>query len=106
MSGTQDLSPFGHPKGSGASGSWVRNAALTIGTPVADVTALKAVAAANRAEGDVRIVSADNSSWIFDADSTAADTTENLVLVPSAGSGRWLRFDKAFDLKLAISKDT
>jgi hypothetical protein len=43
---------------------------------------------------------------VFRAASTLADTTENLVLTPATGSGRWVRADKTFHLKMAISKDT
>jgi hypothetical protein len=102
MSGTEDLSPLGHPKGKDVNGTWTRNADLTIGTPVADKTTLKAVAAADRADGDLRIIDADRSLWYFDAGSSASDSTENFVLTPAAGSGRWLRMDKRVIAKIAI----
>jgi hypothetical protein len=72
-------------------------------TVVADATALKAIGSADRTEGDVVILASNRSQWRFSAASTAADTTENFVLTPAVGTGRWLRTDKSVDLKLAIS---
>lgn len=97
----RDVSPYGHPKGTTVNGTWTRNQG-----PVATKADLKALAAAIRTDGDLRIVAADGSLWRFVAASTAADTTENLVLTPTAGTGRWLRVDVRVDLKLAVSKDT
>lgn len=73
---------------------------------VATKAALKAIATASRYAGQLVTVQADNSTWIFVAASTAADTTETLVLTPAAGTGRWIRHDKVVDLKLAVTKDT
>lgn len=77
----------------------------TIHAPVADLTALKAIAAADRAAGMLCMVLSDTageiSLWRFHASSTAADTSENLVAAPAAGSGRWLRADKFVNLCLA-----
>jgi len=75
-------------------------------TVVADATALKAIAAADRTEGDVIVLASDRSMWRFSAASTIADATENLVLTPSVGTGRWLRLDKSVGLKLPIAFGT
>jgi hypothetical protein len=69
-------------------------------------TTLKALGAGLRNEGDVAIVLADRSRWVFSAASTAADTSENLVLTPAAGSGRWLRVDHDVHMKFAIAFGT
>jgi hypothetical protein len=74
--------------------------------PVADRTALKAIAAADRASGMLCLVLSDMSLWRFHSSSTAADTTENLVATPAAGSGRWLRVPGAIDLSLAFAFGT
>lgn len=73
---------------------------------VATIAALKAIAAASRYAGQKVVVQENNSTWIFNATSTAADATDNLVVSPTAGNGRWLRADKVVDLKLAIAFDT
>lgn len=71
---------------------------------VADKAALKAIAAANRYNGQLVLVQADGSLWRFHSTSTAAeDTADELVQEPSAGSGRWLRADKAFIMKVPLS---
>lgn len=72
----------------------------------ASKTALKAVPSDLRFEGMEAMVTADRSRWVFSAASTAADTTENLVLTPAVGTGRWLRADTSFHLKLAIAFGT
>lgn len=72
---------------------------------VANRTALKAIAAADRYNGQLVIVQSDRSSWVFNSASSASDTTENLVCTPGAGTGRWMRSDKVVDLKLTVSKD-
>jgi len=64
--------------------------------------ALRALAAELRHDGLVAVVQADGSRWVFSAASTAADTTNNLVMTPDGGTGRWLRADSAVHLKLAI----
>ncbi len=81
-----------------------------IHAPVANLTALKAIAAADRDAGMICMVLSDIagevSLWRFHATSTAADTSENLVAVPGVGSGRWLRADRFVALSLAATKDT
>ncbi len=75
----------------------------TISPPAATTTAIKAIAAANRANGMLVMCLADGSFWRFHSTSTAADTSENLVLVPGVGSGRWLRADSQVLLSLAFT---
>jgi hypothetical protein len=90
---------FGLPvKGAtGASGGGVAQS-------VATKTALKNVAAADRADGNLVMVRADGSLWRFVAASAVAtDVAEELVLIPAAGTGRWLRADKAFTIRAPIA---
>jgi hypothetical protein len=71
---------------------------------VADRTALKAVAAASRSDGMVVMLLDDGSMWRFDGDHAGAtDVAEELILVPAAGDGRWIRADKAFTAKIPIA---
>jgi hypothetical protein len=77
--------------------------ASAVREPVADRTALKAIAAADRANGMLCLVLSDMSLWRFHSTSTAADTSENLVATPGAGSGRWLRADKQVALSLPFT---
>jgi hypothetical protein len=74
------------------------------GGSVATTTALKAVAAVDRADGMIVMVRADGSLWRFVSASTAAtDVAEELVLIPGAGTGRWLRADKSFIAKIPVA---
>lgn len=77
--------------------------------PVATMTALKAIAAADRSNGMLCLVLSDTASemslWRFHSSSSASDTTENLVATPAAGSGRWLRADRLVSLYLPVTKD-
>lgn len=67
-------------------------------------TTLKAVAAAGRYDGQVVTVLSDGSEWIFVAASAVdTDVAEELVLIPGAGTGRWIRNDRAFVLKAPIA---
>src|SRR6266571_283178 len=70
---------------------------------VADRTALAAIAASNRFNGKEVLVDSDGSTWRFAATSTATDATQNLVVTPSAGSGRWIRADRSFALSIPIT---
>lgn len=56
---------------------------------VADLTALKAIAAADRTDGDDVYVQGLQRSYIFEASSSATGDDE-LVVTPDAGTGRWL----------------
>jgi len=70
---------------------------------IADRAALSAVTAASRATGQVVMVQSDRSAWIFAGASTAAeDEAQELVVQPDAGSGRWLRADQNFTIKLPV----
>jgi hypothetical protein len=61
------------------------------GESVADITALKAVADdANRNDGDIRHVRSTDNTYRYDSASAAAGD-DNFIVVPDAGSGRWLR---------------
>jgi len=71
---------------------------------VATRTALKALAAADRYNGQLVLVQEDNSLWRFNSASSATeDTADELVQTPGAGTGRWIRADKAFVLRIPIS---
>lgn len=72
----------------------------------ATIAALKAVPANLRHTGLEATVRADRSRWVFDASSSLSDTTNNLVLTPDAGSGRWIRVDSSFVMKLPFSYAT
>lgn len=81
------------------------------GGTVATRTALAAIAAGSRADGDVVIVTGDGSQWYFSAASSlAADGLSvegcNIVIVPGAGTGRWLRKDSIFVAKIPIGFGT
>jgi hypothetical protein len=72
---------------------------------VADRTALAAIAASARANGDLVLVRTDNSLWRFDSASVlTSDENKQLVVAPGAGTGAWIRADKSFVMKLAIDK--
>jgi hypothetical protein len=86
---------------------------------VATRTALSTIAAVDRFDGMLRMVLTDNSLWRFNAASAvAADytgtaavplgavTSANLVIVPAAGTGRWIRADKAFTARYAFVQAT
>jgi hypothetical protein len=71
--------------------------------------ALTALSADFRADGALALVSSDNSLWVFDADLTTASTGDPngaLLLTPDAGDGRWVRADKCFFAKLALTFET
>jgi hypothetical protein len=66
--------------------------------------AVKAIAAANRFDGMLVTVLTDNSMWRFNAASTLADdTAQELALEPDAGTGCWIRADKAFVMQLPVA---
>ena len=79
------------------------------GLPVADITALKAIAAASRTDKQARVVENDGFGrrgiYIFNdgADTTSADSIN--IVAPDAGSGRWYRImDLSTGEFLAINK--
>jgi hypothetical protein len=61
---------------------------------VADVTALKAVAAADRTDGMVCLVESVRQLYSFDADSSESGD-DDLIVQPSAGTGRWYKLSSA-----------
>lgn len=70
---------------------------------VATRTALAAVAAVDRFDGMLMLVRSDGSLWRFVAASVlTSDEALELAVAPAAGTGCWLRADKAFTLKLPI----
>lgn len=79
------------------------------GTSVANRTALAALA--GMVDGQTMLVRSDNSLWRYNSGSTAAAdaraanavTGAMIVLVPTAGVGRWIRADKTFVLQLPIA---
>ena len=74
---------------------------------VATKTALAALPAASRHDGMLVMVRADGSLWRFvAAEATAEDEALELIIEPDAGTGRWLRADKAAVLKLPIDFNT
>lgn len=58
-------------------------------TDYADAAAIQAIASTTRTDGMVVTKLDDSTPWIFDAESSAAASA--WVLVPDAGTGRWLR---------------
>jgi hypothetical protein len=62
---------------------------LLLHAPVADQTAMQAVAANDRADGMLVVDLTTNLVWQFDSGSAASATA--WVRVPAAGTGRWLR---------------
>jgi hypothetical protein len=64
---------------------------------------LRALPADFRFEGLQAHVLEDASNWVFDADGTEVDATHNLIMSPSAGSGRWMRTDSSCVLKIPFS---
>lgn len=59
------------------------------GDAVADTTALKAVAAADRSDKQSRVKDDDKSIWVFDSSSSATEDGTT-VIQPTTGTGRWL----------------
>jgi hypothetical protein len=85
------------------------NALSILYVTVATKTALKALTSAGRAEGMLAMVQADGSMWRYSTTSTAVeDTADELVQTPAdaPSTGRWLRADKAFVMKIPIAFDT
>jgi phage gp36-like protein len=66
------------------------------------VTELKAIDANDRFDG-MAVTLADGSSWVFDKDSALADASGLFVLVPDAGTGRWIRKDEFVKITAAAT---
>lgn len=65
--------------------------------------AMTAIAAASRFDGELMVVRSDGSLWRFVAASTqTVDGAGELVLAPDAGTGRWVRAQSSFTLRLPI----
>ncbi len=71
---------------------------------VATIAAVKALAASSRYNGQLVHCRANQSNWHFNSTATMSeDTAQELCLEPDAGSGRWIRDDKAFVLKVPVA---
>jgi len=83
-----------------------RAAAQRLHAAVATTSALAGIPAEERVDGmfcQVQDGSQGSCSlWMFSSASTATDSTSQLVVTPSAGSGAWLRADKVVDLKIPV----
>lgn len=65
--------------------------------------ALKALPSDARFQGMEALVLADRSRWYFDTALAVSDTTDNVLMTPDGGTGRWVRADNAFVMKLPIA---
>lgn len=74
--------------------------------PVANLTALQAIPASARADGMTVVKLDDGSKWRFSAAATATDSSNSLVVTPSAGSGAWLRHETHIALTLPFTYAT
>lgn len=85
-----------------------REISRRIGGTVADRATLALLQKSARDDGMIVKVASDRSEWMFSLASTAADTTQNLVVTPSdaPSTGAWLRVDNFVDLKLPIAFGT
>lgn len=81
--------PFGHRQGVMINNVWT--------IIDSSKTALAALDAQNRADGDL-IELYDGSRWRFVAAGTATDAASQLVVAPSAGTGVWVRVDNVVDV--------
>lgn len=66
------------------------------------VAAVKAIASDLRYKGMEVLVLENRSRWFFDPDLAVSDVTNNVLLTPDGGSGRWVRADHAFVAKMPI----
>lgn len=76
-------------------------AALSV--PAANLAAIKAIPASARADGMIVEKRDDGSLWLFNAASTAVDSTSSVVITPTAGSGAWLRLPGVVSLTLPFT---
>lgn len=73
---------------------------------VATHAALRAISAATRYDGMLAQTQNDNANWRFVAAGTATDTSENLIVTPTAGTGVWVRTDAVIEMALAFTYQT
>lgn len=66
-----------------------REISQRIAPPIADTTALQALPADQRVDGRIIVKLDDDTVWLFDAASSAG--ASSTVIVPDAGTGRWLK---------------
>lgn len=71
-------------------------------TTVANIAALKAIAAENRYNGLVVSLASDGSLWYFSTTSVLTGQ-DILVVTPTAGTGRWLRLPGGVDLAIPFT---
>lgn len=70
-------------------------------------SAIKALPAKARCDGMLAMSIDDGSMWRFSASAAqSTDVAEELLLVPTAGSGRWIRRDSSFIARLPIAFGT
>src|SRR4051812_19535734 len=85
----------------------IRELSARYGGQFATRAAIKALPPKFRADGMLVMSVDDGSLWRFAATRTdATDVAEELLLIPSTGSGRWIRRDPCFTAKLAIGFGT
>jgi hypothetical protein len=80
-----------------------RLVAARIASPAADTTAIEAMPTEDRQDGMLVVDLATLQIWAFDASSSAG--ASGSVLVPDAGSGRWLASSSLTDLASVSSGD-
>jgi hypothetical protein len=69
----------------------------------ADVAAIKAIAAVSRFDGLIVTKADDGSRWRFVAASVLTTDGDQLLIIPTAGTGVWVRQDKSAELSLAAT---
>lgn len=74
------------------------------GGQFADKDDLASLGPAFRVDGMLSTLASDRSTWVFVLGlATAEDEARELLIAPDSGSGRWVRADKAFVMKVPIS---
>jgi len=90
----------GHAQAYTSDGS-VKTSAGSPAAPVADLTALQAIASTTRTDGMIVVKLDDSTAWIFDAEGAAVAAT--WCAVPTSGTGRWYRCDTALRTTATIA---
>lgn len=71
---------------------------------VADTAAIKAIGSGSRANGQIVQRLSDGALFRFvAASSVATDVAEELVIIPTSGTGRWIRVPGAFTVRVPIA---